>query len=94
MNDYLESVLKRYVIATLDVPTKYLVFKNDDISFTKYISRATKTAGKNTAQTLKNDFYMYTGETDIDLVILPIEISYKLIREEFETEGGVIEVLL
>ena len=28
MNGYLESSLERYVIATLDTPTNYLIFKD------------------------------------------------------------------
>lgn len=93
MKNYLESVLCRYAIATLENPTTYLVFKDDNISFTKHISKATKTAGKSTAQTIKNDFYTYTGRTDIELIILPIKISYELIREEDMIEGEAIEVL-
>lgn len=91
MKSHLESVLDRYVIATLDSPTSYLIFKDDNISFTKHISRATKTAGKATATTLKKDFYAYTGRTDIDLVILPIRISYELL-EERQIEGEIIEL--
>ena len=93
MNDYLESTLFRYVIATLGSPTTYLVFKDENITFTKQISRATKTAGKATANSIKNEFYAYTGRTDIDLVVLPIRISYEIIKEENEIEGEYIELL-
>ena len=41
MNDYLEGSLYRYVIATLDNPTTYLIFKDENITFTKQISRVT-----------------------------------------------------
>ena len=93
MNNYLESTLDRYVIATLGYPTTYLVFKDENITFTKLISRATKTAGKATANTIKNEFYAYTGRTDIELVVLPIRISYELLKEENEIEGGNVEFL-
>lgn len=92
MNNYLESVLDRYVVATLDNPTAYLIFKDDNITFTKQISRATKTAGRNTANTIKNEFYAYTGRTDIELVVLPIRISYEILKEENEVEGDYIEL--
>ena len=92
MENFLEDVLYRYVIATLDNPTQYLVFRDDNITFTKHITNATKTAGKATAQTIKNDFYAYTGRTDIELIILPLKISYELMREEM-IEGEIIEVL-
>ena len=93
MDNYLESVLGRYVIATLNNPTTYLVFKDGNISFTKQISRATKTASKTTANSIKKEFYAYTGRTDIDLVILPVKISYEIVNEENIIEGECIELL-
>lgn len=93
MNNYLESTLDRYVVATLDNPTTYLIFKDDNITFTRQISRATKTAGKNTANAIKNEFYAYTGRTDIELVVLPIRISYELLKEGNKVEGEYIELL-
>lgn len=93
MSNYLESILERYVIATLDNPTTYLIFKDENITFTKQISRATKTAGKNTANTIKNEFYAYTGRTDIELVVLPIKISYEIVKENADIEGECIEIL-
>lgn len=93
MSDFLESTLDRYVIATLDRPTSYLIFKDENITFTKQISRATKTAGRITANTIKNEFYAYTGRTDIELVVLPIRISYEIIKEENNVEGEYVELL-
>lgn len=93
MNNYLESTVDRYVIATLDNPTTYLIFKDENITFTKQISRATKTVGRTTANTIKNEFYAYTGRTDIELVVLPIKISYEIIREKNTVEGEYIELL-
>ena len=93
MNNYLESTLCRYVIATLDNPTTYLIFKDGNITFTGQIARATKTAGRNTANAIKNEFYAYTDRTDIELVILPIKISYEIIKEENNIEGEYIELL-
>ena len=93
MNNYLESTLGRYVIATLSNPTTYLIFKDENITFTRQISRATKTAGRNTANAIKNEFYAYTGRTDIDLVVLPIRITYEIINEDNEIEGEYIGML-
>lgn len=93
MNNYLESTLYRYVVATLDNPTTYLIFKDGNISFTRQISRATRTAGRTTANTIKSEFYAYTGRTDIELIVLPIKISYEIIKEENEFEGEYIELL-
>ena len=93
MDSYLESVLGRYVIATLSSPTTYLIFKDDNITFTKQISRATKTAGRTTANTIKNEFYAYTGRTDVDLVVLPVKISYEILKEENKFEDDYNELL-
>ena len=93
MNNYLESTLDRYVIATLDTPTNYLIFKDENITFTRQISRATKTVGRVTANTIKNEFYAYTGRTDIELVVLPVRISYELLKEENTARGDNIEFL-
>ena len=93
MDNFLEGELCRYVIATLDNPTTYLIFKDENISFTKQIYRATKTAGRNTANAIRSEFYAYTGMTDIELVVLPIRISYEIIKEEDCIEGEYIELL-
>ena len=93
MENFLECVLNRCVIATLDNPTRYLIFKDNNITFTNNISRATKTIGKTTAQAIKDDFYRYTGMTDVELVIVPIKISYELLRERDEIECEAVELL-
>ena len=87
MNNFLESILERYVIATMDNPTRYLIFKDGNVSFTKYISRATKTAGRKTAQSIRDEFYYHTGMTDVELVILPVKISFELVLEDSMIEG-------
>lgn len=93
MNNYLEGALDRYVIATLDNPTTYLIFKDENITFTKQVYRATKTVSRGTANTIKNEFYACTGRTDIELVVLPIRISYEIVKEENGFEGEYIELL-
>lgn len=93
MDNHLESILNRYVVATIESPTAYLIFKDDNITFTKQISRATKTVGRATANTIKSEFYAYTGRTDIELVVLPVRISYEIVKEENEIEGEYIELL-
>lgn len=82
MKKYLENVLNRFVIATLETPTRYLIFKDNNITFTKHIVKSTKSASRNTARTIRDEFYAYTGMTDVELVILPLKISYEIIQEE------------
>ena len=94
MKNYLEKTLNRYVIATLETPTRYLVFKDNNITFTKHIAKSTKSASKNTARTIKDEFYAYTGMTDIELVILPVKISYEIIQEENSMIEGVVSEII
>ena len=94
MEKHLESVLDRYVIASLETPTRYLVFKDGNISFTHNIVRSTKSASRNTARAIREEFYAYTGMTDIELIILPIQISYEIIQEEEPMIEGVISEVL
>lgn len=93
MDSYLESALIRYVIATTDIPTTYLVFKDDNISFTKHISGATKTVGRATADNIKNEFYACTGRTDVELVVIPVRVSYELLKDVTEMRSDFIELL-
>ena len=94
MENYTENVLNRFVIATLENPTRYLIFKDDKISFTNNIARSTKSVSRTTAQVIRDEFYAYTGMNNIDLVILPIKISYEIIYEEYpDIEGVAYEVL-
>ena len=94
MKNYLENVLNRFVIATLEVPTRYLIFKDNNITFTNNIARCTKSVSRSTAQTIKDEFYAYTGMNDIELVILPIKISYEIIQEEKPMIEGVYSEVL
>jgi hypothetical protein len=94
MKKHLESILDRYVIASLETPTRYLIFKDDSISFTNNIVRSTKTVSRNTACTIREEFYAYTGMTDVELVILPIKISYEIIQEEEPMIEGVCSEVL
>lgn len=88
MEKHLENILNRYVIATFDVPTRYLVFKNNNISFTNNIALSTKTASKSVAKSIKEEFYSYTGARDIQLVVLPLVITYELIQEGLSAIKG------
>lgn len=94
MENYLENVLNRFVIATLETPTKYLVFKDNNITFTKHITKSTKSVSRSTARAIRDEFYAYTGMTDIELVILPIKISYEIIQEEEPMIEGVYSEVL
>ena len=76
-----EQELKRYVIATLNVPTLYLKSLHmGNYCFVDNLVEATKTVNKNVAEQMKNYFYQDTG-LNIDLVVVPLKIKYELINE-------------
>lgn len=83
-NKYLEKVIKKYVIATLDIPTQYLISQNETIMFTTEIDRCTKFLSRNTANYIVENFYSSTGMYSLELVVLPITISYEIIMEDKE----------
>ena len=71
----------RYVIATFDNPTTYLSRINGEYCFIDNLKECTKFATRSTANMLKNYFYKDTGLNEIELVVLPLKIEYKLINE-------------
>lgn len=77
----IKEELNRYVIATLDTPTTYLSRYNGKYWFIDNLIECTKFTSKNTASQLKKYFYQDTGLTNIELVIIPLKIEYRLINE-------------
>ena len=81
MKKYRELVLKRYVIATFDNPTQYLITEHfGKYSFTDNIQIASKFTNKNMANEMKGYFYQDT-KLELDLVVIPIEIEYSIVEE-------------
>jgi hypothetical protein len=78
MVKHLEKQVIKYVIATLDTPTEYLITREGKNSLTDNIIRATKTTSKNVAKDIANGINM-------DLVVIPVEISYSLIDETVQS---------
>ena len=78
MVKHLEKQVIKYVIATLDTPTEYLITREGKNSLTDNIIRATKTTSKKVAKDIANGINM-------DLVVIPVEISYSLIDETVQS---------
>lgn len=83
INKVLEKKVTKYVIATLDNPTMYMkkVYQQKKYVFTDDIEYATKTMSKDVAQIILDYYYNDTGD-NMDLVIIPVEITYSLISEQ------------
>lgn len=80
MIEHLEKELKRYVIATFDNPTNYVVCNgNCNYSFIDNIQLATKFATKFAANEIYKSLIV---KYDFDLVVLPLSIKYVLLEEE------------
>lgn len=76
MNRYLEKKNKRYVIATLDVPSRYLrSLTRGQYVFVNEIEAATKTLSSSIAQSVLMDYYRDFGR-DIEMIVVPLEIEY------------------
>lgn len=77
--EHLEKEINRYVIATFDNPTNYLLAKgNCHYAFIDNIQAATKFARLVDA----NEVCSSCNEKfPFDLVVLPLRIQYKLIEE-------------
>lgn len=80
MNRYKEKEIKKYVIADLSQSTNYLKsMKDGKYCFIDNIAVATKFVSKITAQEICNECIK---NTNIDLVVVPIMITYEIIEEE------------
>ena len=80
MNKYKEKEVKKYVIADLSQPTNYLkTMRDGKYCFIDNIVVATKFVSKITAQEICNECIK---NTNIDLVVIPIMITYEIIEEE------------
>ena len=83
MTRYKEKVIRKYVIATLDNPTLYIKKTPSlpEYAFVEDIEMATKLMSKKVANDMIGYFYHDTNLRDIDLVIVPVEITYEIIDE-------------
>ena len=80
MIEHLEKSKKRYVIATFDNPTNYVVAKgNCNYSFIDNIVVASKFVNQSDAYEVRNSL---VKTYDIDLVVLPMRIDYILLEDE------------
>lgn len=82
MERYLEKKIRKYVIATLGIPTLYLkkIPSEKEYIFSEDIEYATKAMSKNVAEQIK-DYYYADTKSDIELVVVPVEITYEIIDE-------------
>ena len=79
MNRYKEKELKKYVIADLSQPTNYLhSLRGGKYNFIDNIIVATKFINKTIAQQICNECIR---NFDIDLVVVPVLITYEIIEE-------------
>lgn len=80
MNSYKEKELYKYVIADLSEQTNYIMSKrNGNYCFIDNIVAATKFLSKNIAQAICNECMR---NCNIDLVVVPIRITYEIIEED------------
>lgn len=79
MNRYKEKELKKYVIADLSQPTNYIhSLREGKYNFIDNIIVATKFINKTIAQQICDECIK---NFDIDLVVVPVLITYEIIEE-------------
>ena len=79
MKKYLEKETKKYIIADLSQPTNYLhSLRDGKYNFIDNIIVSTKFTNKEIAQQICNECIR---NFDIDLVVVPILITYEIIEE-------------
>jgi hypothetical protein len=79
MERFKEKELYRYVIADLSQPTNYIMSLRDaKYCFIDNIIKATKFRNKRIAEDICNECIR---NTDIDLVVVPVMITYEIIDE-------------
>ena len=77
----IKQELNRYVIATLTEKTLYLRYFGGQYSFMDIFIECSKTTQRSLAEEIKENFYRDTKLVDIELVVLPLKIEYKLVNE-------------
>ena len=82
MNRYLEKKIIKYVAATLDNPTLYLKKTPAKLEycFVEDIEMATKSLNKKLMNQIISYYYLDT-KMDVELVAVPIEITYEIIDD-------------
>ena len=79
MKKYLEKETKKYIIADLSQPTNYLhSLREGRYNFIDNIIVATKFVNKNIAQQICDEC---SRNFQIDLVVIPIIITYEILEE-------------
>lgn len=81
---FLEKKIRKFIIAALSSPTTYLYKKPGEYEykFFKNIERATKFLERFDAEIFLKEYYEATGDDDLELIVIPVDISYELIKEE------------
>lgn len=79
MVKYKEKELKKYVIADLHQPTGYLYsLRNGNYCFIENISTSTKFVSKTVAKSICDECMK---KFNIELVVVPVLITYEIIEE-------------
>lgn len=79
MKKYKEKESKKYVIADLSQPTNYLYsLRNGNYCFIDNVVNSTKFMNKNIAQNICDECMI---NFNIDLVVVPLIITYELMEE-------------
>lgn len=80
MKEYLEKSCTKYVVATFDNPTNYVMVRGlGCYSFIDNIVHASKYTNRDAANETCNEL---SNRYNIDLVVVPVRIDYVLLEED------------
>lgn len=93
---HLEKRIRKYVIAALSSPTMYLYKKpgTQEYKFFKDIEKSIKFIDKEDAEDTIRMYQKNVGDVELELVILPLEIDYYLIEENYNFNNYNLEDIL
>ena len=87
MDKLLIKKVIRYVIAVLcDDCNRFMFRNNREYHFVEDASQATKFTSRETAEYYISCYKIETDDVSVEMVVIPMEISYSLINESEETE--------
>ena len=81
---HLEKKIRKYIIITVSHPFTYMYKKPacQEYTFFKDIEKATKFLNRKDADETILMYYRFTNDTELDLVVIPVDITYELIEED------------
>lgn len=79
-----EKKIRKYIIATVTDPVTFLYKRpgKPEYNFFKDVEKSIKFVSRQDAQDTINMYKWHTSDNELDLVVIPVDITYELIEEQ------------